>query len=149
MSYLQMNEILQSIQNHCQQLRHRYAQHYEVAKDESVRCCLQRAMNHEDAVIKNLMLYRKNAPRHILNVWFQSPGVRQLREAIRIAEETVVQTLDDVVQMVVLCNNVVVAVCRGLGIHALSRDAKAVFEHLLEVRQQSRREQIWQAGRTA
>ncbi len=98
---------------------------------------------------QNLVLYRKSAPRHILNVGFQSPGVRQLREAIRIAEKAVVQTLDDVVQMVVLCNNVVVAVCRGLGVHAMSRDAKAVFEHLLKVRQQSRREQIWQARRAA
>jgi len=83
----------------------------------------------------------------VLKVWFQSPGLRQLKDAVQLAETTDIDSLEDLIRLVVACDKIFLSVYHNLSTACMSRDVCEVFGHLKTVRRQNNRTWVWQSTR--
>ena len=103
-------------------------------------------MAQEQELIDSLKEYIETAPEKVLNVWFQSPGLRQLKDAVRLAEEAEADDLDNIIALILHCDEVFLAVYHNLASSALSQEVTDVFQHLEAVRRQHGRDRTWRSS---
>ena len=147
MSFIQMKQVLSKIQSASQSLVDAYEDLHEEVPDLAVKHCLLAAITQEQSLINCLKEYVKSAPEKVLKCWFQSPGIRQLKEAVALVEMAQINNRDDVSTLVLHCDGVFLAVYRNLASSSMSRDVNEVFLHLEVVRQQHGRDRTWRSHR--
>lgn len=142
-----MKDVLGEIKTFSQKIVDAYRALEEEATDSAIQAGLHQVINNERELIESLDTYLKEAPDKVLNVWFQSPGLRQLREGVKEAENTRADTIDDIVDLVVHVDDLLKSIYKNLASNALSREVQEIFTHLHEVRSQQERNFVWQSSR--
>lgn len=147
MSFIQMKEVLGTIRSFSCRLLEAYEAIEAETTDVAVKHCLHNAIIQEQELIKCLKQYMNKAPDKVLKVWFQSPGLRQLKTAVKLAEEAEIDSLEDAVGLVVQCDETLLSVYHNLSSAPLSQDVREIFVHLETVRRQKSRNWVWQTTR--
>ena len=146
MSFVQMKDIVKSMASHSVRLGSTYEDHAEFAGDEELKRCLLEAAALELRLATDLSQYLEATPPRILEVWFQSPGLRQLKGSLRMVEDAQLETKEDAILLIKECELVLATLYESLA-SSMSQDVRDVFFHLKVFRQQNHRNWVWQANR--
>lgn len=147
MSFVQTKDVLKAFEKCGKSTLKGYLSLKSQVEDPDARGCLERAIAQEQRLVFALSSYARTASPVTLNVWFQSPGLRQLSQVARRIEEAVIRSKEDALALVMQCHEIWASVCHNLCSSPLNLSVREVFCNLHDTRTQLRRDLMWQMNR--
>ena len=135
-------DILAEAEAFHRQIGEYYHQLSDQAEKQRIKMLLDYLGRHEEHLANSLADYEQNASAAVLDTWFQSKhklNVCEILKDVKIAPE---MSVDDVIELGLKLDECLITIYRDLAEDAQSEDVRTVFQNLLDMEEEEKRQLV-------
>jgi rubrerythrin len=136
----QTRDILAGAEAFHRQIGEYYHQMSDQAEKPRIKMLLDYLSRHEEQLADSLADYEQNASAAVMDTWFQSKhklDVCAILKDVKISPE---MSVDDVIDLGLKLDDCLITMYRDLAENAHSEDVRTVFQNLLDMEEEEKRQ---------
>lgn len=142
MAYEQTRDILANAESFHRQIGEYYHQLGDHAHKQRIKMLLEYLSRHEEHLADSLADFEQNASTAVMETWFNSKhklNACEILKDIQIAPE---MSVDDVIDLGLQLDECLITMYRDLAENAQCEDVRSVFQNLLDMEEEEKRQLV-------
>ena len=138
----QTRDILADAESFHRQIGEYYHQLGNHMHKQRIKMLLEYLSLHEEHLADSLADYEQNASTTVMETWFKSKHQLNVHEILKDVEIAPEMSVDDVIELGLKLDERLIAMYRDLAENAQCEDVRAVFQNLLDMEEEEKRQLV-------